>query len=70
MKFMRVKTCCELLNVNCDQGRKCPNRTNPFNIHPTHTDKSDAMLVILMWVVLTAVLASLAMAAVYFLYPF
>ena len=70
MKFMRIKTCCELMNVNCDQGRKCPNRDNPFNIHPTHTDKADAMVVILMWVVFTAVMASLAMAAGYFLYPF
>ena len=66
MKFMRAKTCCQFLNVECNQGRKCPNRTNPFNIHPTKTDKADAIGVILMWVAFTVVLASLAMAAGYF----
>ena len=70
MKFIRIKTCCELLKFECDQGRKCPIRTNPFNIHPTKTDRADAVVVILMWLVSTAVMACLAMAAGYFLYPF
>ena len=62
----------------CKQGQKaCPTvaacnlRCNPFNIHPTESGKkADAIVVILMWLVLTAVMASLAMAAGYFLYPF
>ena len=66
MKFMRAKTCCQLLNVECNQGRKCPNRTNPFNIYPTKTDKADTVVVVVMWLVLTAVMASLAMAFGYF----
>ena len=67
---MKIKTCCELMQVNCNQGRNCPVRTSPFNIHPTKTDRTDTVVVILMWVVFTAVMASLAMAAGYFLYPF
>ena len=70
MNFIRIKTCCELMNVNCNQGRKCPNRTNPFGIHPTKTDRTDTVVVVVMWLVLTAVMASLSMAAGYFLYPF
>ena len=38
MKFFHIKTCCELLKVECDQGRKCPNRTSqPYTIN---TDSS------------------------------
>ena len=37
---MKIKTCCELLNVNCDQGRKCPNRSN--RLYTINTDGSDS----------------------------
>ena len=67
---MKIKTCCELMQVNCNQGRNCPVRTShPYTIE-TVSDRADAIVVILMWVVSTVVLASLAMAAGYFLYPF
>ena len=70
MKFIRIKSCCELLNVNCDQGRKCPVRTShPYTIE-TVSDRTDTVVVVVMWLALTAVMASLAMAAGYFLYPF
>ena len=66
MKFIRIKTCCELLKVECDQGRKCPVRPgHPYTIN-TVSDKAEAIVVILMWVAFTVVLASLAMAAGYF----
>ena len=39
MKFMRVKTCCELLKADCDQGRKCPNRASrPYTIDTVGSD--------------------------------
>ena len=38
MSFIRIKTCCELLNVNCDQGRKCPVRLHQHNSNGSDSD--------------------------------
>ena len=40
MKFIRIKSCCELLKVDCDQGRKCPNR--PSCLYTIDTVGSDS----------------------------
>ena len=55
MKFIRIKTCRELMNVDCEQGRKCPARTTRHTIE-TETD-CDAPRRWLYNLVLTAVYA-------------